>query len=452
MTLPDIRHPDFHPSVTGDMADKPTSTSALQQPASHEGIQAEPKQPWASSSSSPIPLPPTPTKEMHDVCALPPGGPSTSPKMHKPCDISNLMSPPEPAPLDACRTPGMASRKPSSAPETWVPHQPLSPPISPFAKPTNTIGPAPPLNLGTKDPILYPASEKPVSAPTGPLFRPTSESVETFRAATERLVNEHIASRPAALFRDSTPPRPEDYELALYFKSNCFRMFQDNPKGWLRKERELLRADRKHTSLSFQPSKLPHILPASKPAVPAPQATKISAGRVQKPRSPKRKEQTSRPIRATPAPARETIRVGTPEPRVRTVAPNREDKDFEALEDLSPPVSSLPARPNSLKVDWKGNALDLSNDPYRNLLHPDELILASNLRLDCATYLTSKRRIFLRRLECAKINKEFRKTDAQQACKIDVNKASKLWQAYEKVGWLDLGWMREHLNRSTQKP
>lgn len=373
-------------------------------------------------------------------------------KLQKPCDISNLMSPPEPAPLDAYRTAGMANGTASSVPEARVPHQPLSPPISPFAKPANTIGPEPPLNQSAKDPILYPVVENPANSPTGPLFTLTSDSVETFRAATERMVSEHIASRPASLFRDSTPPRPEDYELALYFKSNCFRMFQDNPKGWLRKERELLRADRKHTSFSFQPSKLPHILPASKPAALGPQSTKVSTVRVQKQRSPpKSKVQNPRPLRATPAPARETIRVGTPEPRVRTVAPNREDKDFEALEDLSPPVSSLPARPNSLKVDWKGNALDLSNDPHRSLLHPDELTLASNLRLDCATYLTSKRRIFLRRLECAKINKEFRKTDAQQACKIDVNKASKLWQAYERVGWLDLGWMREHLNRSNDR-
>lgn len=346
----------------------------------------------------------------------------------------------------------MANAKLPAA-DARVPHQPLSPPVSPFSKAATTIGPAPALNLAAKDPILYP-SETPASAPSGPLFRPSPESVDTFKAATERLVSEHIASRPAGFFRDSTPPKPEDYELALYFKSNCFRMFQDNPKGWLRKERELLRADRKHTalskhiSLSFQPTKLPHILPASKAVALGLQTAKVPPVRVQKPKSPKVKSQNPRPIRATPAvPARETIRVGTPEPRVRTVAPNREDKDFDALEDLSPPVSSLPSRPNSLKVDWKGNALDLSNDPHRHLLHPDELTLASNLRLDCATYLTSKRRIFLRRLECARIGKEFRKTDAQQACKIDVNKASKLWQAYERVGWLDIAWMREPLSR-----
>jgi hypothetical protein len=329
-----------------------------------------------------------------------------------------------------------------------VPHQPLSPPVSPFSQPANTISPAPPLNLGGKDPILYPAANEPAaSASTGPLFTPTPASVDNFRATTDRLVSEHIASRPASFFRGSTPPRPEDYELALYFKSNCFRMFQDNPKEWLRKERELLRADRKHTALSFQPTRLPHILPASRPAVLGPQSSRAPAVRVHKPKSPKAKTQNPRPIRATPAPAREMIRVGTPEPRVRTVAPNREDKDFAALDDLAPPVNTLPSKPNSLKVDWKGNALDLSNDPHRHLLHPDELILASNLRLDCATYLTSKRRIFLRRLECARIGKEFRKTDAQQACKIDVNKASKLWQAYDRVGWLDIQWMREYMNR-----
>jgi hypothetical protein len=366
---------------------------------------------------------------------------------HKPCDISNLMSPPELPPLDTFKAAGSATGKPASASGTRVPHQPLSPPVSPFSQAANSINPAPPLSLNGKDPILYPAGEASTSAATGPLFSLTPASVEKFRATTEQLVSEHIASRPAGLFRDSTPPRPEDYELALYFKSNCFQMFQDNRKQWLRKERELLRADRKHTALSFQPTRLPHILPASKPAVLGPQSTKAPTVRVQKPKSTKTKTQTPRPIRATPGPSRETIRVSTPEPRSRTVAPNREDKDFASLQDLSPPVATLPLKPNSLKVDWKGNALDLSKDPNRQLLHPDELILASNLRLDCATYLTSKRRIFLRRLECANIGKEFRKTDAQQACKIDVNKASKLWQAYERVGWLDIEWMRNFMNR-----
>ncbi|KAH6628792.1 hypothetical protein F5144DRAFT_492728 [Chaetomium tenue] len=329
-------------------------------------------------------------------------------------------------------------------------NQATRPPWASSSSPPTCFPPTPTKEMQeipAMDPILYPASETSTNAPTGSLFSLTPASVDKFTTATEQLVSEHIASRPVDLFRDLSPPRVEDYELALYFKSNCFRMFKDNPKEWLRKERELLRADRKHTALSFQPTKLPHILPASRPAVLGPQSTKALTARVQKQKSAKAKLQNPRPIRATPAPARETIRVSTPEPRVRTVAPNREDKDFLSLEDLSPPVATLPPKANSLKVDWKGNALDLSNDPNRHLLHPDELTLASNLRLDCATYLTSKRRIFLRRLECAKIGKEFRKTDAQQACKIDVNKASKLWQAYDRVGWLDIEWMREFMTR-----
>ncbi|EGS22642.1 SWIRM domain-containing protein [Thermochaetoides thermophila DSM 1495] len=389
----------------------------------------------------------------------------------KPCDISNLMSPPEPAPLDMCtsRPSAAASDKASTPPaDTRVP---LSPPVSPFSKPSNSINPVPAThNFAVKDPILYPATEPLPPTTPGSLFRPASAwgssrdySRRTAVSETEqRVINEHIASRPADLFRNSTPPKREDYELALYFKSNCLRMFQKDPAGWLRQERQLLRADRKHTAWSNTlSSSRPHqqVL-APKPvtsSVLAPDTTsaKVPPVRVHKPRAARPKTgPTPRPIRATPTPSsrHDTIHVGatSPEqqPRVRTVAPNREDKDFEALEDLSPPLSSLPPKPNCLKVDWKGNALDLSNDPHRHLLHPDELSLASSLRLDCATYLTSKRRIFLRRLECARIGKEFRKTDAQQACKIDVNKASKLWQAFEKVGWLDIKWMKPYLERS----
>ncbi|KAK4224930.1 hypothetical protein QBC38DRAFT_369912 [Podospora fimiseda] len=349
-------------------------------------------------------------------------------------DPSNLMSPPEQPPLDAVMVKTIELHR--------VPNPPLSPPVSP--------GPEAHRDLTAKDPILFPPVERPAIPVTAPLFTPTQASLAAVKAHEERLMNDHIASRPSSLFGDVSPPEKEDYRLVLFFKSNCFKMFSDNPRAWLRKERELLRADRKPTQVTRPLHKLPPILPAARPAPPVPHIPKTTVARIQKPKSPTaaKASQAPRPLRATPGPARQAIRVNaSPEPRVRTVAPNREDKDFKSLEDLCPPLSSLPPKSNSLKVDWKGNALDLSNDPHRHLLHPDELVLASNLRLDCATYLTSKRRIFIRRLECARINKEFRKTDAQQACKIDVNKASKLWQAYEKVGWLQPKWVQEHLAR-----
>jgi hypothetical protein len=395
---------------------------------------------WGTSSNPN--LPPTPTKEMQPSRADP-NTPSVAADSKKTCDISNLMSPPEPVPLDSFRLVdgGAKPHQSVSVDIRPVPHPPLSPPFSP---PATTVSPtlAP---IPDKDPIIYPNAEIAASPPQGPLFTPTTGALEPTKAVTQQLVDEHIASRPASLFRSATPPTRDEYELALFFKSNCFKMFSENPKAYLRKERELLQADRKNIAVARPMTKLAPILPASRPSAHKPQIFKTMNGRIQKPKSPKDKPATTapRPIRATPTTVRQTIRVSaTPEPRARTVAPNREDKDFTSLPNYCPPLDSLPNKPNSLKVDWKGNPLDLSKDPHAHLLHPDEILLAAGLRLDCATYLTSKRRIFIRRLECAQIGKEFRKTDAQQACKIDVNKASKLWTAYDKVGWLDIKWMR----------
>ncbi|KOS19638.1 SWIRM domain-containing protein [Escovopsis weberi] len=130
--------------------------------------------------------------------------------------------------------------------------------------------------------------------------------------------------------------------------------------------------------------------------------------------------------------------------RKRIVAPRSDDKDiknFAAIPDYCPDTKSLEGQTKCLKVDWKSHPIDLTNDPHRHLLHPDEITLASCLRLDCAHYLTVKRRFFVGRLNCLKDGKQFRKTDAQKACRIDVNKASQLWTAYERVGWLNSKWM-----------
>lgn len=370
----------------------------------------------------------------------------------KALDISNLMSPPEPVLYENFNPASSSVSGTMQRPTTekrQVPNPPLSPPISPFTKTSNNISPEPTLTAPVKDPILYPTSDI-TPSPPNPLFSPSESS---FHSDTQRLVDEHLAARPAALFnRGATPPQREEYELALFFQSEVLKKFMASPQGWLRKERELLAADRK-TLAGRGPSRLAPIL-AARPLASRPQPIRNHATKVQKPERPKQPKQpkppkqTVRQARTTPPGAvRSTIRVSTTpdEPRARTVAPNREDKDFDSLPDYSPPISSLPNKANSLKVEWKGNPLDLSKDPNAWRLHADEIALAASLRLDCATYLTSKRRIFIRRLECARMPKDFRKTDAQQACKIDVNKASKLWAAFEKVGWLDLHWMGRHL-------
>lgn len=381
-------------------------------------------------------LPPTPTKDSELAPVAPVAPPAADSK--KTCDISNLMSPPEPTPLESFRQVDMDARQATSKAEfekRAVPDPPLSPPVSPYSMSAS---------IPVPDPVIY----RDTAASPPPLFNTAATATATaVDVTTTAIISQHIATRPQSMFRKTTPPKPEDYELAIYFKSSVYKMFNDDPRGYFLKERQLLRESRQNNSITVRPlskPKLQPIFPASRPSQSKPQTLKTASGRVQKSRSPKlNKAIVPRTIRATPATMHQADRTdGTPEPRPRPVAPNREDKDFGALPDYCPPIHTIDNRPNCLKVEWKGNPLDLSNDPHRHLLHAEEVKLAASLRLDCATYLTSKRRIFIRRRECFRIAKEFRKTDAQQACKIDVNKASKLWTAYDRVGWFKKEWLR----------
>ncbi|KAH7126198.1 hypothetical protein EDB81DRAFT_846831 [Dactylonectria macrodidyma] len=348
-------------------------------------------------------------------------------------DITSLMSPPDPvldsfshshhhSDMNKPATAGIAHSSSAKHP------MPMSPPISPYSKPISTTdAPTTPPSQPVKDPLLYPIEDNVLSSPSQPpLFAPAE--IEDHR----RIVDDHVRARSQTSFAGVLPPKREDYELALTFRSQVMKHFTANRKAWLRKE------------------PIPHILPAAKPVVASKAPRSQRVDRVSKPQSAPRSIRTHPGgTTTTPGPMRPAAprpRVSaTPEPSRRVVAPNREDKDFKALPNYCPPLNSLPSKPNSLKVDWKGQPIDLSSDPQAMLLHPDELTLAGNLRLDCATYLTSKRRIFERRLQCLRNGKEFRKTDAQQACKIDVNKASKLWTAFDKVGWLDADWVRQYL-------
>ncbi|TID29995.1 hypothetical protein CANINC_001507 [Pichia inconspicua] len=123
--------------------------------------------------------------------------------------------------------------------------------------------------------------------------------------------------------------------------------------------------------------------------------------------------------------------------RQRTSTPITYNYDYRKIEDFCPPKNTLPNNNKCLKTDWKGQSMDLSDDPLINELHPAEVVLASILRLPCGVYLDSKRRIFQEKVKRMRYNLPFRRTDAQKSCKIDVNKASRLFAAFEKVGWFD---------------
>jgi hypothetical protein len=116
------------------------------------------------------------------------------------------------------------------------------------------------------------------------------------------------------------------------------------------------------------------------------------------------------------------------------------------LEDFCPPVSSLDSMEEELSVLWtNSSALNLDNDPDRVHLHPQELKIASKLRLHGNEYLLNKRRIFAAKLKSLQEGTAFNKTSAQNATSVDVNKASRLWSAFDGVGWFDEAWFKQWL-------
>jgi hypothetical protein len=310
---------------------------------------------------------------------------------------------------------------------------------------------------GLRDPQLFVPSDSVSSiAPDEPLFpQELVEPVIQIIAAThnlfdaqklinahhecespvdaQKLITAHMESSDFAKLQSK--PAREDYELAVSFVSTVFESYNKDPRAWYLQERSF---DHLYGRPNGQQKK-----PALKRLAPAPSSgprrQKVALPRL--PRAP-RAPAAKRTPKARVFDSFDVLSCASPKPA--RPAGNRDDTDYNALPDFAPPLDTLP-RGNSkaLKADWKGQMLDLSTDPDRHQLHEAEMNLASTLRLTCATYLCSKRRIFQARIDALRIGKEFRKTDAQQACKIDVNKASKLWQAYDKVGWFKPEYFRQ---------
>ncbi|PWI65120.1 hypothetical protein PCL_07419 [Purpureocillium lilacinum] len=218
--------------------------------------------------------------------------------------------------------------------------------------------------------------------------------------------------------------------ISVHFSPCIMRHFLADRKGWLQRNRVLLESDRFARVKRRKATTEPILADTAENTIIGHEA----------------RTQEAAQLTLSSAQSGEHSRCDEPAAGARQIGrATRDDKDFTAQPDYCPPLNTLPHRINWLKIGWDGRPVDLRDDPHRHRLHPDEVMLASTLRLDCATYLTSKRRIFERRLQCLHRGKIFRKTDAQQACRIDVNKASKLWTAFELVGWLDESYMRRFL-------
>lgn len=395
--------------------------------------------------------------------------------------ISNLMSPPEPKPHESFTQGDMA------APATTTPltegkgkgktKPMLSPPESPAIATNNYVDTD---AAASRDPILYPTSRDYLNSAASSLFtqakqdRPVVSVSEDVSRSLKGQVEEPVADRmrksDPRLFTVALSTKKFD-EAAGHVRmtSKLGECYNADRKRWRRQQRDQLKADmearkrrrereeeKRRTSVAARMRR--DAVAATRRTEPSP-ATKMNdeirvSDKALRPHRPNRvtKPTVSRPKSSQssngtlrkPTPAKSTPEVSPPSD-VKHSPVDGKHSDYDSLEDYCPPLSSIPNKPNWWKIDWKGIPSVLTDDPNRHLLHPDEVRLAETLKLDCALYLAAKRRFFIRRLECARIKKPFRKTDAQQACRIDVNKASRLWTVFDRIGWLDEHWVRRFM-------
>ena len=348
---------------------------------------------------------------------------------------------------------------------TLPPLQAHTPPASPEDKTLPSISTATGFSGSECDPQLFPGQSRSERArsqtPLTPLFdekRQTSPRPQTPPAPG---ASEVVSQFPESNVRGApdTPPESQIFPTILGINTaQAAQQYYNDRMAELRNMRCKLPSPRGSTSSgldSFSQSQVARLGRFTK------------AGAVTKPRPTPRTAFKARAAKATSPPARIVpTKRRTPKPRTSqtdfllNAFPNQSSKHkrappskkiegdglkWDEMEDYSPPGSNLEQISKTLKATWRGNPLDLSEDPDRARCHSQEIAVAAELRLTCAQYLTCKRKIFQARLQALKDGKNFTKTAAQGACNIDVNKASQLWEAYDRVGWFRESWFSNWL-------
>ena len=316
---------------------------------------------------------------------------------------------------------------------------PPSPPDSPWRKlhhhhsvPEHESNGTAKVKTFQNDPVLYPNES--TGRVNGSLFDDTRDEDERARVIEQHMRCHYLVPKSKGTqAKRFEMPTKEEYLLMVNCVSRIGQMYNRNPGAYLKRARE--EDEEKHHLAKRSRTSLVQVGPVSKPGR-APQLPLQRAPFT-----------STRPMRPAGSPARAAphqtpiARVRQDVSSVRRSSPAKRQEppnfNFDEVPDYSPALSTLPDNPKSLTVDWQGNALDLSADPHRHLLHVAEVYLASRLRLTCASYLCVKRRIFVGRVNNFVRGKKFTKTDAQSCGHIDVNKSSKIWTAYDKVGWFD---------------
>lgn len=345
-------------------------------------------------------------------------------------------------------------------PHSNLAQQPPSPPVSPLKKASNQIQTT---SAGgdVKDPILYPEE---FMSPVQPLFDSRRRSVEAID------ITRHMdARRIKPLKHGVRTPERLDYENFAYVVtawSGAYARLQTDAQRAAYQKAELAQVKlddraRMAARLASRTAKQ-YAISNHKPLKAKPHraftTVKDMVVSATGPRSPtkvtKSGRQTTKP-RAKTSPAADDKK--SKSTKTQTV-----DIDYDHIPDYCPPRDILGAKKMTIPSVTNPRPFEDAELPLLGLLHPQEQELARNLRIGPATYLTTKRRIFVDRLYFYYFEKEvqeeqeaestrdkpyvkdFKKTHAQHAGKIDVNKSSKLHEAFDSVGWFDRKWCEGH--------
>ena len=378
----------------------------------------------------------------------------------------NLFTPEEPIWHSFSKTNGEASA--SSGLPKLAPIQTLSPPVSPEGK---TL---PSFQYPSTDAPLYPEhSVSEASEPESPLFSspesqasvptpPEQRQPPTFeeRARRQGISNLGRFVGPDFYLPPTRNAAVEYTQNSMTELEGVFRAIRE--KAQLPPPSKSTAAPRDPISTSqiaslgrFAASKPAGIVKSKavskttpspvKPTFPSKAATKPKAARAATPtakattphkRTPRAQTTEEFHDRAFPSHAQQAPKHKRAAP-TKKVEGKEDDSTWRELPDYCPPIESLDLAAKPLKVQWKGNPLDISDEPDRELLHPTEYDAASELRLRPQQYLANKRRMFMARVKFLREKKNFTKTAAQNATNIDVNKTSRLWEAYDRVGWFE---------------
>ncbi|KAF2755521.1 hypothetical protein EJ05DRAFT_502978 [Pseudovirgaria hyperparasitica] len=363
--------------------------------------------------------------------------PSPTPRTPKSTamSVNMLLSPPEMIKVDSFQEPvrKSSSKNPFASRTSTTTY--VSPPISPYEVSKKDIT----VELqrdsqSQRDPLLF---DNDVYVDNSASRLPLFDSSDSESARVESQISQHIANTTHV--PESARPTRDEYKVlaeatAMFFKQVVTRNFLADQQGWRAQEREINKRYTYH-SLTKRPA-LKTLLPATSSA---PKSKKIAVAMPRRARVTKPATKPQPVLKERKAPA--GVTKPTPAPRKTTTKIN--DNRFDAFPDFAPrpdrrfyddPLIMTKTADARDKFKAPINQPDL-DDPDRHLLPPAEQHLAAYHRLTCAQYLTQKRRIFIAKVEWLKKGQDFKKTHAQGACKIDVNKASRLWDDFDKAGW-----------------